>query len=259
MKIARLPFFILALVGCSLSAQYDHIDKITMDANAAPEIRGADGFYERNGGKFRASASLHLGEAKSEKISDANTNAAYQINYPYITVSLDYLIKNKILLWGWNATIDKGLFANYIAGFNKKNFEAGISIGLWLHKRDFEYSGTEYTCSDSSNEIQQAETFTELSSWGFAVTYGGYASVYHGPFSLSYSVNIYRPIPAYKENTESQIDLPFIMTEYISAAYRLNKNWKLRLGATNTFGGFPGWHWGIIGGLSYHFTKNPLE
>lgn len=257
MKIARLPFFILALVGCSLSAQYNHIDKITMDANAAPEIRGADGFYERNGGKFRVSASLHLGEAKSEKISDANTDATCQVQYPYVTISLDNLIKGRFFLWGWNATIDKGIFVNHIIGFNTKYFEAGISIGLWLHKRDFEYSGTEYAYSDSS-KAQELE-FTESYSWGFTVTYGGFASVYHGPFSLGYSVNIYRPVPVYRKNVEPQIDFPFVMTEYITAGYRLNKNWELRLGATNTFGGFPGWHWGVIGGLSYYFTKNPLE
>ena len=85
--------------------------------------------------------------------------------------------------------------------------------------------------------------------------YGGFASAYYGPLSLSFSFSVYRPDPAYSksnDNLQAKFAFPRVMTEYIVAGYRLNDSWEFRVGAANTFGEFPGWHWSVTGGVSYY-------
>jgi hypothetical protein len=99
---------------------------------------------------------------------------------------------------------------------------------------------------------------------GTVITYGGYASTYYGPYSLNFSVNIYRPDPSYpgddddnvsrSSGTISEFDFPLVVTGYLTAGYRINENWEVRLGASNIVGELPGWHWGATGGISY-YTK----
>lgn len=280
-----LMFFAFAFAGCSVTVEYSHVEKVSMETTAAPEARGASEYQKPSSSRFRGTASFHVGKTESEKLSGItneaggcrdtalcegldrknireNVDATYQVKYPYATVSLDYLIKSNYLLRGWGVTLDKGLYAYIVTGVNTRYFEVGASIGLWMHAREFEYSGTEYICRYSLFDSEfKANPFSESSGGEIAFTFGGYASVYRGPLSLSYSINVYRPSPNYGENDKVQADFifPLVMTEYITAGYRLNKNWELRLGATNTFGDFAGWHWGMTGGLSYYFTRNPME
>ena len=51
---------------------------------------------------------------------------------------------------------------------------------------------------------------------------------------------------------QADFEFPLVMTEYIVLGYKLNENMELRLGAANTFGEFPGWHWSATGGVSYY-------
>ena len=52
----------------------------------------------------------------------------------------------------------------------------------------------------------------------------------------------------------ADFELPWVITEYLTAGYKFNEEWELRIGAVNVFGDFEGWHWSMISGISYSFN-----
>ena len=274
-------FALFLFSGCSISGSYGHVETFEMEALAAPELRGAGGFREPNTSATRFSANVHMGNPEKERLSgivnkkgncsdladceeyrdikvNENVDATYRMGFSILTVSLDYVYKHNLLMLGAGASINKGVFGNAFMGLNTKYFEVGASAGLWIHRRDFTYSGTDYYCVHyflGGDELEEG-TFESSTNIGLAATYGGFASAYYGPFSLNFSFNVYRPDPSYpnqsNDNLQADFLFPRVMTEYIVAGYRLNDSWEFRLGAANTFGEFPGWHWSVTGGVSYY-------
>jgi len=283
--IAFASLFILS--GCSITGNYEHVEAITMDAAAAPEVRGASGYQKPNTRSSRFSANVYSGISDKESIqgirnklgdcskisgcegfNEAKINvkedvdATYKTTIPYFSASAEMLKKNDLTLWSLGLSINDGLYGFGSFGFNTTYFEIGATLGFWFNYRDFNYSGTSYYCSESifdSEDIHRTNIGGSSNS-SFVFTYGGYVSAYYEQFSLNYSLNVYRPRPNYansfssNENTELQadFDLPIVLTEYITAGYRIGQNWEIRLGAVNTFGEFPGWHWNLTAGLSYY-------
>ena len=283
MKILGLICFVLLVFlfsGCSVSGSYRHLEKFEMEALAAPELRGANGFREPNTSKMRLSANVQIGEEEKERLSgivnevgdcsaisgckgfdkfevNENVDATYKMGFSILTASLDYQIKYDLLMWGWGISINKGLFGSLFLGVNTKYFEVGAALGLWGHTRSFSYSGADYDCVKYllGGEELESNSFEATTDIGFAATYGGFASAYYGPLSLSFSFNVYRPDPSYPDGSskmQADFEFPLVMTEYIVVAYRLNENVEFRLGAANTFGEFHGWHWSATGGMSYY-------
>lgn len=276
-------------VGCGYTRHYAHVEKFEMETLAAPEIRGAGGYKEPNTANVRMSANVHVGSQdkeqlrglrnkmdgcnditqckayKSEEVNET-VDGTYKMKYPYVEASLDYISKKELFLWGISFALDKGVYGSFLLGVNTKYFEVGGSLGMWMHFRDFDYSGTTYSCDPfyGAGGSFDKSSFERGNGVGVVVTYGGYASAYYGPLSLNFSVNIYRPDPEYPADddgsasksgrTISEFDFPLVVTEYITAGYRINENWEVRLGASNIVGEFPGWHWGATGGISY-YTK----
>ena len=276
----------LVLVGCGLTNHYAHVEAFEMEVPAAPEVRGAGNYKEPNTANVRLSANLQAAPQdevrlhglknkmdgckglvecdgfKAENIKE-NVDGTYKMVGPILSASLDYISKKELFLWGFSFALDKGFYASLILGVNTKYFEVGASLGWWNYLRKFNYSGTTYECERYfGKETFYQYPFASSNGVGSVVTYGGYASAYYGPFSLNFSVNIYRPDPAFPEDdkkydysgTLADFEMPLVVTEYISAGYRINPQWELRLGASNVLGEFPGWHWGATGGISY-YTK----
>lgn len=274
-------FALFLFSGCSISGSYGHVETFEMETLAAPELRGAGGFREPNTSATRFSANVHMGNPEKERLSgivnkkgncsdladceeyrdikvNENVDATYRMGFSILTASLDYVYKHNLLMLGAGASINKGVFGNAFMGLNTKYFEVGASAGLWIHRRDFTYSGTDYYCVHyflGGDELEEG-SFESSTNIGLAATYGGFASAYYGPFSLNFSFNVYRPDPSYpnqsNDNLQADFLFPRVMTEYIVAGYRLNDSWEFRLGAANTFGEFPGWHWSVTGGVSYY-------
>ena len=276
------------LVGCGYTSHYAHVEKFEMETPAAPEIRGAGNYKEPNTANVRLSANVHAGPQDKEQLHGLRNSmdgcgdltrcrgykpeevkekvdGTYKIMYPYVEASLDYISKKDLFLWGFTFALDKGLYSSLILGINTKYFEVGGSLGMWMYFRKFNYSGTTYDCDTflSSDRLDKYP-FESSNGMGTVITYGGYASTYYGPYSLNFSVNIYRPDPSYpgddddnvsrSSGTISEFDFPLVVTGYLTAGYRINENWEVRLGASNIVGELPGWHWGATGGISY-YTK----
>ncbi|MCQ2055827.1 MAG: hypothetical protein MJY82_11165 [Fibrobacter sp.] len=271
--------------GCSISGNYKHIEKISTDVPAAPEVRGASTYQEPNTAKWRTSLGVRVGQTQQEKIhgitnslgsckniehckEDAqilvkrDVDATYNIKYPVVFGGFDRLRKYDIILWSFGASLDNGTNAFVTLGVNTEHFEIGASLGAWIFFNNYEYSGTSYYCTqypwNEDYSLGHGE-FSESSSIDLALVYGGYASAYLGPFSLNYSISIYRPPHSESGRDESttvqaNFELPMAFTEYITAGYRLNKHWEFRAGAINVFGDFNGMHWAGIGGVSYYFN-----
>ena len=277
----------LFLVGCGLTNHYAHVEAFEMETPPAPEIRGAGNYKEPNTANVRLSANVHANSQDREqlhgltnKLDDCphltscegfkaenvkeNVDGSYKVVYPGLTASLDYISKKDLFLWGIGFALDKGFYSRFLLGINTKYFEVGGSLGWWIYTRKFKYSGTTYECERYfSKETLYKYPFETSNGMASVVTYGGYASAYYGPFSLNFSVNIYRPDPSFPEDddnsagyrgTLADFDFPLVVTEYITAAYRINPQWELHLGASNVLGEFPGWHWAATGGVSY-YTK----
>ena len=284
-------FFILffalilsVLSGCTITGSYGHVEAFDMEVAAAHELRGASGYLEPHKSTMRLSANVHPGSNKKEYLSgivnevgnckdivnckgfkrseiQENVDGVYTINFPFVTGSFDFIKKiDNALLWGINAGIDNGGDGNFLFGFNSEHFEIGLAFGIWIHSRDFEYSGTEYNCVKytwSSKEELVAGSFTRNSDMELHFTYGGFASVYLDPISINYSINIYKPNPSYGEDWDgdklnANFDYPLVVTQYITLGTRINKYLELRLGAVNMFGGFSGSYWAFNGGIGFY-------
>jgi len=277
----RCSFFIAMslsltlLYGCAGS--YGHVEKVEMEAKAAPEVRGASGYQEPNTSSIRFSANVYMGKSQKEYIKGIknpkgscsgmencngfdkinvkeSVDAVYKVTAPYASGTFQYLGKASALLWSAGANIQDGLHGFAALGINTKYVEAGLSLGLWLYYRHFEYSGTEYYCFSFDNDKEiQTSPFSDESTIDLSITTGGFISAYFDQFSLNYSLNVYRPNPSYLVSTnelQADFDLPLIFTSYITAGYRINKNWEVRMGAVNITGDFPGAHWRGVANLS---------
>ena len=267
---------LLSLDGCA-SAHYEQVNRVSMEIPAGPEVRGAGFNQESKTGHFRISGNVHLGE--SEKIDikgitsktgdcsemekclerdftiDNHVEATYKTIFPIVTGSLEYLYKYKMMLWSVGGAINDGAFAFTSGGINTDFFEAGVNIGIWGHYRKFEYSGIDYHCySDwGDNRYLSESPFGDSNNFGISAVYGLYAGVYYDNLFLNYSVNPYKPHTRYNTSEiNADFELPWVITEYLTAGYRFDKHWELRIGAVNIFGDFEGWHWSMISGVSYN-------
>lgn len=270
---------LLSLTGCTLTSFYDHVERFEMEVLPAPELRGFGSYQKPNTSSVRLSAQVNLGQSGSETFSTLENSlsgcgriedcdgfnksdfkervtAIYQFVSPIAMASFDYVTKWDMFLIGLSLGADYGGYADFLVGINTKYFELGAAVGLWMMAREFKYMGTEFECTKgiwgAEDDFRYRE-FGNSNTGAMVGFYGGYITAYYGPFSLNYSFDIYRPNPSYTEvDIVADFDLPLVMTEYIMAGYRFNKNWEFRLGATNVFGEFPGWHWSFNGGVSYY-------
>lgn len=271
------------LSGCTITGSYGHVEAFDMEVAAAHELRGASGYLEPHKSTMRLSANVRPGSDKKKRLSgiinevgnckdivnckgfnrvsiNENVYGVYTINFPVVTGSFDYIRKMDNMLWGINAGIDNGGDGNFLFGFNSEHFEIGLALGIWIHFRDFKYSGKEYNCVKyawSSKEELVAGSFTRNSDLELHFTYGGFASAYIDPVSISYSINIYRPHPSYGEDWDgdklnANFDYPLVVTQYITLGIRINEYIELRLGAVNMFGGFSGSYWAFNGGIGFY-------
>lgn len=275
-----IPFF---FTGCTVTGSYGHVEAFDMEVAAAHEVRGASGYLEPHKSTMRLSANVRPGSKKKENLSgivnkvgdckdivnckgfnraaiNEDVDGVYTINFPIVTGSFDFILKMENMLWGINVGIDNGGNGNFLFGFNSEHFEIGLALGLWVHARNFEYSGTEYNCVKyawSSKEELVSGSFNKASDMEMLFTYGAFASAYIDPVSINYSINIYRPHPSYSNDWDgdklnADFDYPLVVTQYITLGVRLNKYIELRLGAINMFGGFSESYWAFNGGFGFY-------
>ena len=272
-------FALLLLNGCAVSSTYGHIENYNMDVSPAPELRGAGAYIKNDSASLRLSGHINMGPSGKDKRSgikndlsgcsglvncdgfdsvyvDQYVNAEYEMVYPYVTASLDYVHKWELVMMGFGFGLDKGAFFDVMLGFNTKYFEMGAVAGMWMIARSFRYSGTEYECTKFafSDDELTSTWFSSSNGTGITFFYGGYATVFVGAFSLNVSFDVYRPDPAFSENDDviANFDFPLVLTGYATAGYRINKNWEVRLGAVNFTSKFPDKHISVNGGASYY-------
>lgn len=282
---AALSLALLTLSGCGATVKsYSHVEKVDMDVYAAPEHRAAGSYLEPGSHTTRLSATLNLGYDSKEKVTgirnkkgdcsdiekckgakdidiNENLDLTYHLKNNIVNGYMDYLTKSGSILWGFNIGVNRGFDAAFILGINTEHFEAGATAGLWYHQRVLTYSSTEYWCSfylsdDTYGDINERESISQ-EEVGFDFIYGGYISLFVSNFSLNYSVSIYTPDSPFPTDKGSELhgnfEMPLVMTNYFSLGYRLNKRWEARMGASNTYGEFPGWHWEINSSASFYF------
>lgn len=269
----------LSLWGCA-SANYEHVNQVSMEIPAGPEVRGASSYQKSKMGNLRISGNVHLG--KSEKIDikgitnepgdckemedclqseftvDNHVDASYETSFPIVTGSLEYLYKDDIVLWSVGGAINDGFFAFASGGINTEFFEFGVSIGFWGYYRKFEYSGIDYSCSSDweDNRHLYEDPFGDSNNFGFALVPGLYAGAYYDKLSLNFSINTYKPDLRYNTSElHAAFKLPSVISEYLTVGYKFNQRLELRIGAANVFGDFEGWHWSVISGLSFNFLS----
>ena len=286
MKKNFILFFILILLlfsGCTVTGSYGHVEAFDMEVAAAHEVRGASSYLKPHTNTMRLSANIRPSKEHKEDLSgivnragsckdivnckgfdksaiQENVDGTYSIKFPFITGSFDFIAKMENMMLGVNVGIDNGGNGNFVFGFNTEYFELGIALGLWVHARDFEYSGTEYNCIKytwTSKEELSASHFTKSSDMELHFTYGGFASAYLGPASINYAINIYRPKPSYGKDWDgdklnANFDFPLVVTQYIALGFRMNERIEFRLGTVNMFGGFSGSYWAFNGGFSFY-------
>lgn len=271
--------------GCSIDGMHGHVEYFEMEVPAAPEVRGASGFQKPNTRDWRGSINVHAGVTERERLSGIRNDVepcsnvgqcpntskqdwpedvygTYKITFPRWDASLDILNKYDLFLWSFGFSYNDGLFSYVSIGMNTPSFEFGAGIGLWIMGRNYEYAGTNLICLqdlfDEEKYTLDESDFSASSGISNVFTYNVYASVFYKAFSLNYSVTAYTPVnDANESNNDYYVDagfsLPLVLTEYITASYRINKNWEVRAGAINVFGNFPGWHWAATSGITYYF------
>ena len=274
---------LVILSGCTITGSYGQVEAFDMTVTPAHELRGASSYLEPHKNTMRLSGNIHAGRKKEGNISgltnkagdckdvincpgfDKNTiredvDGTYTVDFPLFSASFDFIKKFEDIILGVNAGYNSGIDGYFVLGYNAEHFEIGAALGLWLHFRDFQYSGTEYNCVkyawSSKQELLQ-NSFERSSDKEILFTYGGFASVYFGLASLNYSINMYRPDPSYGKDWDgdkmnANFDFPLVVTQYITLGLRVHERIDIRLGTVNIFGGFSKSHWAFNGGIGFY-------
>jgi hypothetical protein len=270
---------LMPLTGCGTVSTYGYVERFEMDMSPAPELRGAGQYLKDDSSSVRLSAHVNMGPSGWDTRSSLKNNpescrglvtcdgydtlyidryvtGEYDIAYPYVTASLDYVHKFNLFMIGVSGGLDKGAFVDAMLGFNTSYFEIGAVFGMWVYARGFKYSGTEFECKKgffTDDELNQAP-FWDSNGSGFSFFYGGFVTAFVGAFSLNASFDIYRPDPSFSDNDDivAEFEFPLVQTWYATAGYRINRNWELRLGAVNVTSKFPDMHLSFNGGFSYY-------
>ena len=281
-------FFLMGFVffsmfaGCSIDASKAHIESLVVETPMAPEVRGASRYQTPNTYQVRGFVQMGMGKTQNEKLHGIKNpiedckigvceipenlkeyekvDASYKIIFSNLMASLDWIEKKDLLLWGVGTALDRGLYVNAFVGINTRHFEVGAFTGVWFYANRLEYGGHELICQRNYWEGEYGLTTARVSEKenGLydAMTYGGFASIYYGRFSLGYSVNVYKHSVDQlfdEKDVVANFELPWIVTEYITAGVFITPKVEMRVGAVNVFGEFDGWHWGGTSGISYYF------
>ncbi len=274
----NLPVLALFLSACTIDGSYGHVEKVRVDVPASPEIHGAGHYQKPNTKRWRASANVHLGREERANV-DGITNslgdcsdiehcrgnaqievhekvdAEYRTVYPIVSASIERLYKEDILLWSWGAGFNRGIYGFGTLGVNTRNFEVGLSLGLWMMMHDQSYSGSYYSCVkwNWENEYRLNRSgfdAIEGSALDASFLYGLHAAAYFGSFSFLASAEIYRPnLYVADKDIHADFKLPYVITEFFEIGYLLNENWELYTGVANILGDFEGWHFSLLGGI----------
>ncbi len=273
---------LLPLSACTIDGSYGHVEKVRVDVPASPEIHGAGHYQKPNTKSWRASANVQFGREEranvdgitntlgncsdiehcrgNEKITvNEDVDAEYRTVYPIVTASLERLYKKDLLLWSWGAGFNRGIYGFGTLGVNTRNFEVGLSLGLWMMVHGQSYSGAYYSCVkwDWENEYQlERSGFDSRAENVFDASflYGLHAAAYFGSFSFLVSAEIYRPnLLIVDKDIHADFELPYVITEFFEIGYRLNENLELYSGAANILGDFEGWHFSLLGGFRFYW------
>lgn len=281
-NVEILKRFLLAaslfLAACTVDGRYGHVEGVRVDIPASPEIHGAGHFQEPNTRRWRAAANVHLGKEERANVDGIENplgdcsdiehcrgnaqievyekvDAEYRTVYPIVSASIERLYKGDLLLWSWGAGINRGIYGFGTFGVNARNFELGVSLGIWMMTHGQSYSGSYYQCVrwDWESEYQlERSGFGEIdrSVLDASFLYGLHAAAYFGQFSLMASAEIYRPnLYVSDKDIHADFMLPYVITEFFEVGYLLNENWELYAGLSNILGDFEGWHFSLLAGV----------
>lgn len=259
--------FTLFWAGCASTTTFSHIEEVSTEIPAAPDVHGANGNQIRPF-SLRGNANLHISKEDDIKISgiknerkhckvgrcDSDTllgssdyaTAYYKTSSLYGSGGFDGLVSAKPLLFGFGFQYNHGFYTHLSMGINTRHFELGALAGLWIMHRHQKYSGQEFICS--YNPSLEKKTFTEdyfeeSTNYTLTGSYGGYASLYNGPLFITYSLNIYKPtIDADDDDSDYlegyDIDLPYVFTHHINVGYRFLHFLEYHIGMTFINGDF---------------------
>ncbi len=284
---ASLLLTVALLAGCSVTTsdrRYNVITDLEIDAPAAPDVHGANGYVESGKHIIRASGKIHFAQEQKGhidglnneygncdrtsvtcqeylKVYDRKIDARFNITRPFVDLSAQWLHKVEELMLGAGVSYNNGPYTFFSLGFNTAHVEAGANLGLWIYNRHYFYRGysiySHYDYYDGEKRVESKPFNIEFDEFNPILTYGGYMSLYYGPFFFTYSLNAYKPDFYDDDNLgydsdEVSFRLPYVLTSYFTLGYHIDKHWEVSAGVSNIYGGFAGWHWAGQTGISYY-------
>jgi len=278
-KIA-LAFCAAALVGCgSTTGDFHTLTDLTIDAPAAPDVHGANGYMEPGKHAIRLSNKIHMGDDQREKLERLENKqeqcygsslcqhknevgkdgvaATYNITRPFLDFSAQWLHKIDPIVISAGLSYNDGPYTFVTFGFNTKHLEAGVSLGYWVYGRNQYFKGLdvsyEYSYHTGSYSYQSNDFEDHSKEYTGIMTGGGYISLYYNPVFFTYSMNAYNPNFSEEwDYDDIYFDLPYVLTSYFTAGYRLDERWEISGGLSNVYGEFAGWHWAGHAGISFY-------
>ena len=126
---------LMPLTGCGTVSTYGYVERFEMDMSPAPELRGAGQYLKDDSSSVRLSAHVNMGPSGWDTRSSLKNNpescrglvscdgydtlyidryvtGEYDVAYPYVTASLDYVHKFNLFMIGVSGGLDKGTFVD---------------------------------------------------------------------------------------------------------------------------------------------------
>jgi len=279
------------LNGCVLGHSRGILVQGTEQVRAAPEVRGANKEIQPRSNFMSVRGGMRLGKTETVRAGSLENDLSDIVscedcegpisNYRYAKLfyeiaatgpyaTFEYLHKFKVFTIGVSAGYDNGAYVSPVIGANFKNFEFGATLAM--ETVTTKYKKTAYAvieepdcygwlCEDSADP-GDSEIDVETKDSYLSYAPGIYFAFFIDRFSISYSGSMFQPnnffddVKTDEDHLVTKLkddEMPTVLTNHISVGYNITDEFVVRLGLTNVYGEFPGWHWSGSGGVEYQF------
>lgn len=281
----------MLLNGCVTGRSRGILVQGTEQVRAAPEVRGANKEIQPRSNFMSVRGGMRLGKTETvkagtlendlDRISSCDDCEGPISNYRYAKLFyeiastgpyaiFEYLHKFDAFTVGVSTGYDNAAYVSPVIGANFKNFEFGATVAMEVLPT--KYKKTAYAVVEESDcqglfcidpaDLGESEFDVETENSYISFAPGIYMAFFMDRFSVSYSGSVYVPDNFFDDvNTNDNRlvtklkndEMPAVFTNHVSVGYNITDNFVVRLGLTNVYGEFPGWHWSGSGGLEYQF------
>lgn len=163
----------------------------------------------------------------------------YNLDRFPVMASFTRLYKSRMAIAGFGAGISKYMYGRFIFGMNVRNYELGMygDIGYGFGKGAYSYEQRVYSLMGTTEYGKSS--YSDNSIGHFVSAFGGFFSLYHGNFGVTYSPALYAPwrrrdlpITESFEDFDIVFDFPKIVSQYVGLSYWFMDHWKISYGGT---------------------------